>query len=311
MKTDFQLPPEEQLNGDNFENWIVKINNALKARKLLKYVNKNILKKYKNIKDLENLPDNKRKEILKRRKRVKAKDALASDIIFNNVNKDVFDFIKRDENAYFRMKKLIKLYKRQDAFSIQNWMKKLNSIKAENLHECSNKLNQIIEIFKLLESHNHVLSNQEKLSIMYNSLPDDLQNLIMPSVDQNANEFYNEINKKLTFKLYLKNQNNQNNQNQNIYQNPVYSIETKHNKIHKHNNSDNENSKNEKFCYICNRNGHTTKKCNLNPKNPLSYYHKFYVEYLQKYKSQKKNKNKNKEINLAVNNNNNQENDNE
>jgi len=38
MKTDFQLPPEEQLNGDNFENWIVKINNALKARKLLKYV---------------------------------------------------------------------------------------------------------------------------------------------------------------------------------------------------------------------------------------------------------------------------------
>jgi len=90
----------------------------------------------------------------------------------------------------------------------------------------------------------------------------------------------------------LKNQNSQNNQNQNIFQNPVYSIEAKHNKIHKHNNSDNENSKNEKFCYICNRNRHTTKKCNLNPKNPLNYYHKFYVEYLQKYESQNKNKNK-------------------
>jgi len=78
------------------------------------------------------------------------------------------------------MKKLIKLYKIQDAFSIQNWMKKLNSIKkAENLHECSNKLNQIIEIFKLLESHNHVLSNKKKLNIMYNSLLNDLQILII------------------------------------------------------------------------------------------------------------------------------------
>jgi len=42
MKNGFSITLEKQLNGDNFENWIVNINNTLKARKLLKYVNKNI-----------------------------------------------------------------------------------------------------------------------------------------------------------------------------------------------------------------------------------------------------------------------------
>jgi len=58
------------------------------------------------------------------------------------------------------MKKLKNLYKREKSFLVQNSMNKLNNIKANNVRECANKLNQITEIFKLLNSYNYLLGNQ-------------------------------------------------------------------------------------------------------------------------------------------------------
>jgi len=298
MKPNFQLNQEELLVGEeNFENWFVKISNAMRARKLLKYIKRDVLLKYKDIDKLD-------KKSLKKKKRAEAKAALASDIIFNNVTKDVFEFIKRDKNAYLQMKKLKKLFKREKSFRVQNWMNKLNSIKANDVRECANKLNQITEIFKLLDSHNYLLGNQEKLRLMYKALPDELQEVILPPVDEDPKKFYKNIIKKTSFKIYTNENQKIINQYNNHYQNEnqIYNVEKYNNNNEKYNDKRKFNSN--KHCEICDKNGHSTRECKLNPKNPLSRFHKDYIKYKKRWNKYKNQNNKNKnEVNAIFKNN--------
>jgi len=289
MKDKFQLREEDLLNRNNFESWFIKIHTALKARNLLKYIESDVLSNLnKKLKEIENTDDGKIKKIKKKIKSAEKRDALTKSIIHDNITKEPFEYIKRETNAYNAMKKLEKLYKRKKTFSVQIWMDKLNSMKANNINECNNIMNQIMETFKLMELNKHSLSNQEKLGIIYNSLPEEIKLTVIPSIDDSPNEFYERITKIITFKIYADSKNTKETNNQNNIQNTPQTIIQANlsTSIKKRKHDGN------KYCEICEKNGHITKECWLNPKNKKSKYHDLYLKELENKKDKNKVNNK-------------------
>lgn len=53
MNSKLELNKDDILNGDNFEDWYIKINNILTAKKLSKYIRKNMLENYKDVNKLD------------------------------------------------------------------------------------------------------------------------------------------------------------------------------------------------------------------------------------------------------------------
>ena len=157
MSNETKLKNEDILNKGNFENWKFLINNILKSLKILKYVNENVIDKLNDkLKEEKGKPqtDETIKAINGLEKDIKeaeAQDALASTIISKNVNQEALSYIRYLTTAYDIMEKLKTLYGKKKTADLNYWLKKLYSFRAKDLSDCKDVINQINEIFNVMD----------------------------------------------------------------------------------------------------------------------------------------------------------------
>jgi len=161
------LSSDSRLTKDNFEQWRFLISNVLKAKKIQKYVESDVVSKLKEQLTTEKTnPKSTNIESLEKEiEEAEAKDAEACSIISNNVTKGVLDYIKNLSNAYEIMEKLQSLYGKEKSADVQYWMKKMYSLKARNLSECKDVINKIKEIFDIMAKNKASLGDWEKIRI--------------------------------------------------------------------------------------------------------------------------------------------------
>jgi len=131
MTKEFILNKEQFLNGSNFDPWFGKIKTALETRKLLKNLNIDVIPN-----DVEKL------------KKVEKKNSKAKSLIINNITDDVYEHVKNLEYSFEVISKLKSLYKKDKSVTLQEWMDKLQKLKANKLNEIVSTLFKIREIFK-------------------------------------------------------------------------------------------------------------------------------------------------------------------
>jgi len=259
MGKDFQLTHEQFLNGNNFAPWYGRIKSALENRNLQKYIDVDIFTKLKE----ENL--SKREYNIKLKRAIK-KNSKAKSIIINNVTDQVYEFIKNMDSAHLIMKKLETLYKKDKAVTLQGWMDKINELKANKLNEIVGTLYKIMEIFKMMEGTASHIGESEKVKILYNSLPLYAKLFIHPTAKYTAKQFYDEVNEIVTFKVYAGDTplfedaiSNMNNHSDNAieHKKDIFYIE-------KNKNNKRRKIRNQEYCHICTRKGHSTLNCRFN-----------------------------------------------
>eukprot|EP00833_Pecoramyces_ruminatium_P016378 jgi/Orpsp1_1/1190410/evm.model.d7180000078806.1 len=294
--SEFNLPEKEKLQGnENFTIWEVTINNYLKAKKLLKYIEYDCAYHKKSPQKGKKLTEDE----LNYNEEIEAQDALASTIIFANVSDKIKVYIKDCKSAKDKMIKIRDLYSTDESEFYAKWIKKLYTIKAKNIENTMNIMNEIIELFRLLEKSPMKPTDLEKLTIMYKALPPILKSKVNFTSSLTIKEFYDEIKNKCIIYNYLNdrwsntnqkydNQKQYFEQNTN-YQNETYdpmdidNIEGKHNK----NNYQFKSNKYSKYCVICNNKGHIAKECYFNPcgtnrNNKRCKFNKNYKNYKNK-----------------------------
>ena len=116
-------------------------------------------------------------------------DALAKTIICNNVTNEAIKHIKGLRTAFEIIEKLKAIYKGNESADIHLLIEKLYTLKAKDISNCKDVLNQINEIFKKLEKNNTNLSNLEKLRIIYLSFPNELKYHLRPKGNENVDNF--------------------------------------------------------------------------------------------------------------------------
>jgi len=157
MSQEIKLKTEEHLNKDNFEEWEFLTGNILKSKRLQKYVKKDKIGELKNKLEEKSKIQTKDEQTLKEINDLKAeienaetKDASTCTIICTNVSKETLEFIKGLDTAYKIMEKLKSLYGKKKSSDVQYWMRKMYSLKAKNLSDCKDVINQIKEIFDIM-----------------------------------------------------------------------------------------------------------------------------------------------------------------
>ena len=138
MTKEFILNKEQFLNGSNFDPWFGKIKTALETRKLLKNLNIHVIASIK-----ENIPND-----VEKLKKVEKKNSKTKSLIINNITDDVYEHVKNLEYSFEVMSKLKSLYKKDKSVTLQEWMDKLQKLKANKLNEIVSTLFKIREIFK-------------------------------------------------------------------------------------------------------------------------------------------------------------------
>jgi len=81
------------------------------------------------------------------------------------------EFIKGLDTAYKFVEKLKSLYGKKKSSDVQYWMRKMYSLKAKNLSDCKDVINQIKEIFDIMTKNNANLGDWEKIRVLYLSFP--------------------------------------------------------------------------------------------------------------------------------------------
>jgi len=182
MSQEIKLQPDKRLNKTNFEEWKFLIDNVLKSKKILKFIETDLIGNLKeNLKELKtnNLNnESTKKQAEKLEKQIEdteACNALASTILITNVSKEILEYIKNLKSAFEIIQKLKSLYGNEKSADIQYWMKKMYSLRAKNLMECKDVINQINEIFNIMERNKANLGVWEKIRILYLSFPKSLK----------------------------------------------------------------------------------------------------------------------------------------
>ena len=193
MATNFSI---DKLTGSkNYPIWYAAIYDHFKAKKLTKYVTSNYLA---TLKISESSTANERKfydDCI-------AEDAqVCSDITANVVDRIKF-FIKDSPNAYAKMQKLKTLYYIDNSALCGMWIKQLYTIRTNSFHETMEVINEICEQFRLLKTSSMDLPKMEKISIMYDALPKELQDKVTFSSSMEVGTFYTEIKDKYTMLSY-------------------------------------------------------------------------------------------------------------
>ena len=209
MSNETKLRNEDILNKGNFENWEFLINNILKSLKILKYVNENVIgnlnDKLKEEKEKPQTDETNKaiKDLEKDIKEAEAQDALASTIISKNVNQEALSYIRYLTTAYDIMEKLKTLYGKKKTADLNYWLKKLYSFKAKDLSDCKDVINQINEIFNVMDKSNIKLGTWEKIRILYLSYPKALRDLVHPDGTETLKDFLEDSTNKINFHIYL------------------------------------------------------------------------------------------------------------
>ncbi|ORX33612.1 hypothetical protein BCR36DRAFT_448949 [Piromyces finnis] len=86
------------------------------------------------------------------------------------------------------MQKLKVLYRKKKIADPNYWLKKLYSLKAKNLTDCKDIINQINEIFYVMNRNNIQLGTWEKIRVLYLSFPKNLREKIHPNGNESGEE---------------------------------------------------------------------------------------------------------------------------
>lgn len=273
--SDFNYSGEKLIGTVNFPIWYSTICEYLRSKKCERYILKDVLSSYNKNEFKEN-PNMKNAY-----EESSAKDALASSIITANVSDKIKFLIKDCNTAFDKMTKIKELYEADESTNYGMWFRQLYSIRAKSILETMEAINEIINLFSRLKDKSIEPPLIEKLSIMYEALPKELQNIIKLNSSDSVDDFYKEIKDKYTLLNYRKNRENSFCIKLNNRLNP-YKINNYDNQINERNDPmdlDNlENKINEisyithrnkpsgiKHCVICDKQGHLAMDCYYNP----------------------------------------------
>jgi len=117
--------------------------------------------------------------------------------------KKILEYIKNLKSAFEIIQKLKSLHGNEKSDDIQNWMKKMYSLSTKNLMECKDVINQINEIFDIMERNKADLGVWEKIRILYLSFPRSLKDQIHPDGTETVENFLTEVKNKINFQIYL------------------------------------------------------------------------------------------------------------
>ncbi|KAL6625515.1 hypothetical protein U3516DRAFT_482110, partial [Neocallimastix sp. 'constans'] len=285
-----------KLNGKNFRTWYLFIQNFLKGKRLFQYTEVDIIAERTNvfnqlINDLQNLQaqaennqnnrelqaniQNIQEQLIQQQNAIEeaiANDAMANSIIIANVTDKVLKFIERREKVFEKMEKIKQFYERDEEEEHYIWYKRLYELKASDINNTMDVINEIMELFNTLHDTNLNPNNLEKLTILHNALPNEIKNIVNFSADVNPIEFYNDIKNKIFIRKYNSKSNRLTSLNNNYIQNSQEdNMDLDYDLNHVYHHTKNlRNSKsypsNKKFCHICKINGHSTDECFFNAK---------------------------------------------
>ncbi|KAG4102132.1 hypothetical protein H8356DRAFT_1073872 [Neocallimastix lanati (nom. inval.)] len=160
MYTEFQLKQEVCLNKTNFNEWSFLIKNALMAKKVSDYVDKDLITPLEIQVNSPKICDaDIYSNLSNQLKTAKSYDALAITIINSIVPMDALKHIKNLQTAFDIMTKLKEIYKGSKNADVYLLMNKLYSLKAKCINECKDVISEIKEIFSSLEKHRSILGN--------------------------------------------------------------------------------------------------------------------------------------------------------
>ncbi|OUM64775.1 hypothetical protein PIROE2DRAFT_8393, partial [Piromyces sp. E2] len=153
------------------------------------------------------------------------------------------------------------------------WIKRLYTIHSKGIDDTMTVINEMMELFNLLSNTTMNPSNLDKLSLMYDAIPKELQLKVNFSSRLNYKEFYEEIKDKHSITVFNKERKFYNKPNSQHYYNNNIKINNQEDPMDI-DNFENYKKKSKEFskkhdrpkhCVICDNNGHLAKDCYFNP----------------------------------------------
>jgi hypothetical protein len=211
-----------KLNGRNYNQWFLLLSSHLRSERLSDYITIDVVNNARSdLRDAANeaarlaqLPQDQRDdEALARQRNIvqgirqaveeaEAKEATVNSIIISNVTEKVLTYIQNINNPREKIEKLEFLYHRDEEEKYSLLLARIYNLKAKNVQNVMDVLNEIVEIFNVLDDTNLRINNLEKLIIMQEALPRDLAKEFKPRANIDPTAFYNEIKDTVTFYNY-------------------------------------------------------------------------------------------------------------
>ena len=135
-------------------------------------------------------------------------DAVVVRTIINiNVPEKIKHYIKNQNTAFAKMDKLKNLYQMDEDSQQSMWIKKLYTIHEKSIDDTMKIINEMMELFELLSHTTMNPSNLDKLSLMFDAIPKELQNRVNFSSQQTYEQFCEEIKDKHTIMVFNRERN--------------------------------------------------------------------------------------------------------
>jgi len=254
----------------NYILWFDSITTEFQKEQVSEYAKEN------KIKDID-VDDLKKKEDLEHL----MKNATARSLILHSITPEIHKKVAGILSAKDIMDKL-KKYFGGDKNDTSYWISRLNSLSTSKEEKIMETLDQMRDIFKVMDSSQLRISDEEKIKYLYNALPEDYMGKFILEQNETFDSLYNKIDADLKKRSYIKGWNYDNRDDDPMEINQVRKIAIKNKN----------NYKNNKYCSICEKTNHSTKECWYNLKNKNSKF----TQMLNKCSNDKNNNyfNKNK-----------------
>jgi len=232
----------------NYILWFDSITTEFQKEQVSEYAKEN------KIKDID-VDDPKEKEDLEHL----MKNATARSLILHSITPEIHKKVAGILSAKDIMDKLKKYFggDKNDKLYLISRLNSLSTSKEEKIMET---LDQMKDIFKIMDSSQLKISDDKKIRYLYNASPEDYMRKFILEQNETFDSLYNKINADLKKRSYIKGCNYDNRDDDPMEIDQVRKIVIKNKN----------NYKNNKYCSICEKTNHSTKECWYNLKNKNS-----------------------------------------
>ena len=304
MNDNISFKKEAILDGTNYRIWYDNIIDAIDKEGLGEYLEKDILAELNTL-------DQDKEETKRKIKEANINNSKVRYIIKNTINTKIHN----DRIGIKTSSEIIAYLKEKYEHDVNNmtqWINKLKTIKAKKEVEIPSVIKKILRIFKNMDDLSTGLEDKKKVKYFLNALPNSYRKKLVLTNDTNVDDLKNKINEDLKMWAYVgdlsnnnedtdnpmdidyawkynhrknNNKKNNNNKNNNNKNNKLFSKKGYFYKKGNFNKEPNHcNRFNNKYCEICERNGHSTRECRYNPWNPKGIFNKYYKNDLENHK---------------------------
>ena len=162
------LGPDEKLTKYNYEEWYPVVHSVLEANDLLDYIKNDIVT---TITNGINAGTHTNDDL----KRIKKEDSKARLVLLTSVTADIKRKIRNAKIAYKIMTRIKEFCDLQKVRDTSFYLYKLETMRAKDLDNALDIINEMIEIFDILEKRNHQIETLEGTRYIYASLPNDIK----------------------------------------------------------------------------------------------------------------------------------------